>query len=78
VAVQGYVKRALTLKVRHALELIGREDDASDAINALSARGLVVIEREKLLSEEWLLDRVETLRCAGEILSYDSQHPESR
>lgn len=72
---QRDTRRALTLKVRHALELIGHEDDASATVLALGTRGLVVIEREKLMSERWLIERIKLLHQAAEIRSWDAENP---
>ena len=70
---QRDVRRALTLKVRHALELIGHEDDATATVLALGTRGLVVIEREKLMSEAWLTERISLLHQASEIRNWETE-----
>lgn len=70
-------RRAITGKVRHALELIGLEDAATDAVTALGIRGLVVIEREKLVDPEWLSERLEVLRTGAQMRPYESEQPSS-
>ena len=50
--------RAETNRVRRALKAVGLEAQTSNVMLGLGARGLVVMEREKLLDEVWLAEQL--------------------
>jgi len=67
--------RAETNRVRRALKAVGLEAQTSNVMLGLGARGLVVMEREKLLDEVWLAEQLWLLGAVRSMTQEQAPEP---